>query len=249
MLGHVDPIEGGEFRRNQVYVGGHVPPGPGDLAILMQRFERWLNSEHSNSLHPVKWVDKFLPKDLQDVQLFVSPTSYAALAHYKLVHIHPFVDGNGRTSRLLMNTLLMRAGYPPVIIPKQQRSKYYHFLKLANEGDIRPFVRFIADCTEKTLDLYLWATSDLPQQIPMLIQTENEVGEVAKLQPHIASEFYEQESGSGVGSGAGAQTVTPWHPCPIPWSLLNYCILYIICSSHKFLYIYKSTETFVKLWS
>lgn len=135
--------------------------------------------------------------------------SYAALAHYKLVHIHPFVDGNGRTSRLLMNTLLMRAGYPPVIIPKQQRSKYYHFLKLANEGDIRPFVRFIADCTEKTLDLYLWATSDLPQQIPMLIQTEHEVGEVAKLQPHITSEFYEQDSGSGVESDNGGQKETP----------------------------------------
>ncbi|KMY88514.1 protein adenylyltransferase Fic isoform X1 [Drosophila simulans] len=181
VLGHVDPIEGGEFRRNQVYVGGHIPPGPGDLALLMQRFERWLNSEHSSTLHPV---------------------NYAALAHYKLVHIHPFVDGNGRTSRLLMNTLLMRAGYPPVIIPKQQRSKYYHFLKLANEGDIRPFVRFIADCTEKTLDLYLWATSDLPQQIPMLIQTESEAGErLAQMQsPNVAQrssilEFY--ESGSG----------------------------------------------------
>lgn len=101
-----------------------------------------------------------------------------------------------------MNTLLMRAGYPPVIIPKQQRSKYYHFLKLANEGDIRPFVRFIADCTEKTLDLYLWATSDLPQQIPMLIQTESEAGErLAQMQsPNVAQrssilEFY--ESGSG----------------------------------------------------
>ncbi|EDW37435.1 GL25530 [Drosophila persimilis] len=183
VLGHVDPIEGGEFRRNQVYVGGHVPPGPGDLALLMQRFERWLNSEHSSSLHPV---------------------NYAAYAHYKLVHIHPFIDGNGRTSRLLMNTLLMRAGYPPVIIPKQQRSKYYHFLKLANEGDIRPFVRFIADCTEKTLDLYLWATSDLPQQIPMLIQTESEAGEqLAQMRsPHISAqsasipEFYEF-SGSG----------------------------------------------------
>ncbi|EDW76247.1 uncharacterized protein Dwil_GK14760 [Drosophila willistoni] len=180
VLGHVDPIEGGEFRRNQVYVGGHVPPGPGDLAVLMQRFEDWLNSEYSSSLHPV---------------------NYAALAHYKLVHIHPFIDGNGRTSRLLMNTLLMRAGYPPVIIPKQQRSKYYHFLKLANEGDIRPFVRFIADCTEKTLDLYLWATSDLPQQIPMLIQTETEAGEqLVKLQsPQMASipeSFYESGSGA-----------------------------------------------------
>lgn len=97
----------------------------------------------------------------------------------------------------------MRAGYPPVIIPKQQRSKYYHFLKLANEGDIRPFVRFIADCTEKTLDLYLWATSDLPQQIPMLIQTESEAGErLAQLHsPHLSQstpmpEFHESGSGS-----------------------------------------------------
>lgn len=151
VLGHVDPVEGGEFRRTQVYVGGHIPPGPGDLAVLMNSFEEWLNSERALSLHPVK---------------------YAALAHYKLVHIHPFTDGNGRTSRLLMNTILMRSGYPPVIIPKQWRHKYYDFLQLANEGDIRPFVRFIADCTDKTLDLFLWATSELSHQIPLLSQNE-----------------------------------------------------------------------------
>ncbi|XP_044316691.1 protein adenylyltransferase Fic [Drosophila rhopaloa] len=176
VLGHVDPLQGGEFRRNQVYVGGHIPPVPGELSLFMHRFQRWLNSEKSSSLHPV---------------------NYAAIAHYKLVHIHPFIDGNGRTSRLLMNTLLMRAGYPPVIIPKQVRSKYYHFLKLANEGDIRPFVRFIADCTEKTLDLYLWATSELPQQIPMLIQTESEVGErLAQMQSPYMKQLYESGSGS-----------------------------------------------------
>lgn len=151
VLGHVDPVEGGEFRRTQVYVGGHVPPGPGDLAILLQRFEQWLNSEYALAMHPVK---------------------YAALAHYKLVHIHPFTDGNGRTSRLLMNIILMRAGYPPVIIPKQQRYKYYEFLQLANEGDIRPFIRFIAECTDKTLDLFLWATSELSNQVPMLSQND-----------------------------------------------------------------------------
>lgn len=100
VLGHVDPVEGGEFRTTQVYVGGHVPPAPNDLYILMQQFERWLNSETALTMHPIR---------------------YAALAHYKLVHIHPFTDGNGRTSRLLMNTILMRAGYPPVIIPKQMR--------------------------------------------------------------------------------------------------------------------------------
>lgn len=151
VLGHVDPIEGGELRRTQVFVGGHIPPRPGDLTVLMQRFENWLNSNNALSMHPVK---------------------YAALAHYKLVHIHPFTDGNGRTSRLLMNTILMKSGYPPVIIPKQQRHIYYNYLQLANDGDIRPFIRFIADCTEKTLDLYLWATNDLSKQSPLLINTD-----------------------------------------------------------------------------
>lgn len=146
VLGHVDPIEGGEMRQTQVYVGGHIPPGPGQLHLLMHQFEQWLNADRTQALHPVK---------------------LAALAHYKLVHIHPFTDGNGRTSRLLMNTILMRAGYPPIIIPKQQRHKYYDFLQMANEGDVRPFVRFIGDCTERTLDLYLWATSDLAPQKPL----------------------------------------------------------------------------------
>lgn len=48
------------------------------------------------------------------------------------------------------------------------RHKYYDFLQVANEGDSRPFIRFIADCTEKTLDLFLWATSELTQQVPLL---------------------------------------------------------------------------------
>uniref|UniRef100_A0A336KTT5 Protein adenylyltransferase Fic n=1 Tax=Culicoides sonorensis TaxID=179676 RepID=A0A336KTT5_CULSO len=100
VLGHVDPIEGGTFRETQVYVGGHIPPTPQNLRNLMSRFESWLNSEYAHSLHPVR---------------------HAALAHYKLVHIHPFTDGNGRTSRLLMNLILMRNGYPPIIIQKQQR--------------------------------------------------------------------------------------------------------------------------------
>lgn len=139
------------FRRTQVYVGNHIPPGPRELPTLMSNFEEWLNSEQAHELHPVKM---------------------AAIAHYKLVHIHPFTDGNGRTSRLLMNTILMKYGYPPVVIQKQQRLQYYNYLQMANEGDIRPFIRFIAECTEKTLDLYLWATSELPYQVPLLAQAE-----------------------------------------------------------------------------
>ncbi|XP_012527174.1 protein adenylyltransferase Fic [Monomorium pharaonis] len=149
VLGHVDPIEGGQFRRTQVYVGGHIPPGPSDIHYLMEEFVLWLNSEQAIRMHPVR---------------------YAALTHYKLVHIHPFTDGNGRTSRLLMNMILMQAGYPPVIIHKQHRHKYYEYLQLANAGDVRPFVRFIAECTEQTLDLFLWATSEFSREVPALSQ-------------------------------------------------------------------------------
>lgn len=66
----------------------------------MERFEQWLNDDATLAMHPIK---------------------LAALAHHKLVYIHPFSDGNGRTSRLLMNLVLMRNAYPPVIIPKQLR--------------------------------------------------------------------------------------------------------------------------------
>jgi len=139
VIGNVDPVEAGLFRRTQVYVGDHVPPPPTQVYMLVLRFVEWLNSPSAMSLHPVR---------------------LAALAHYKLVHIHPFVDGNGRTSRLLMNLVLMQAGYPPVIIRRSDRDEYYKHLVTANEGDIRPFIRFIAQCTENTLNAYLWASQE-----------------------------------------------------------------------------------------
>ncbi|XP_063769360.1 protein adenylyltransferase FICD isoform X2 [Pseudophryne corroboree] len=145
VLGYVDPIEAGRFRTNQVFVGHHIPPHPGDVYKHMQEFVQWLNSEDAMNLHPVE---------------------FAALAHYKLVYIHPFVDGNGRTCRLLMNLILMQAGYPPITIRKEQRSEYYLVLELANEGDVRPFIRFIAKCTETTLDMLLIATAEHPVGLP-----------------------------------------------------------------------------------
>ena len=56
--------------------------------------------------------------------------------------------------------IIFQTGYPPVIIRKQDRMLYYNHLQTANEGDTRPFVRFIAHCADKTLDVYLWATKE-----------------------------------------------------------------------------------------
>lgn len=140
VMGHVDPIKSGVFRDEKVFIGSHIPPPHGEIPVLMENYIDWLNSEEAHSMHPVR---------------------YAALAHYKLVDIHPFVDGNGRTSRLIMNLILLKAGYPPVMILKEQREKYYDALKTANMGDVKPFVRFVAQCTLQILDMYLYGTRAL----------------------------------------------------------------------------------------
>lgn len=134
VLGYSSPLDAGYYRQTQVYVGDHVPPSPMEMHKYLDAFQKWLMSPDIKLLHPIE---------------------LATLAHYKLVYIHPFLDGNGRTSRLLMNLFLMRAGYPPVIIRKEQRYDYYEYLQTANLGDVRPFIRFVARCTEETLDEYL----------------------------------------------------------------------------------------------
>lgn len=149
VLGFVDPIGAGKIRTTQVYVGDYVPPEAALVEDLIAEFVEWLNSEEALNLHVIE---------------------FAALAHYKLVFIHPFYDGNGRTARLLMNLLLMQAGYPPIIVRVEDKHKYYQHLETANNGDVRPFIRFMAKCTDRTLDEYILGAVEKPSEnLPSLI--------------------------------------------------------------------------------
>lgn len=77
----------------------------------------------------------------------IHPVYLAALAHLKFVNIHPFEDGNGRTSRLLMNFILHRNGYPMIIINERGRREYYEALNMAREyADDWEFVNYILRC-------------------------------------------------------------------------------------------------------
>lgn len=87
----------------------------------------------------------------------------AALLHHGIVFIHPFFDGNGRTARLVMNLLLMQAGYPMVVILKNDRKKYYRVLSEADHGRYAPLVRFTAQAIERSLNLYLKALMPAPR--------------------------------------------------------------------------------------
>lgn len=90
------------------------------------------------------------PAGLNDIEL-------ATVFHHKFVWIHPFFDGNGRTVRLAMNLLLMRKGFPPAIILKNDRKKYYEALNQANRGNYHKLVLLISQALERTLNIYISA--------------------------------------------------------------------------------------------
>jgi Fic family protein len=83
-------------------------------------------------------------------------------AHYRLVAIHPFGDGNGRTARLLMNLLLLREGYPPVAVRPEDRKTYLDTLEQASmRDDLKPFQIFLYRRLDATLEEYLSALQEV----------------------------------------------------------------------------------------
>jgi len=83
------------------------------------------------------------------------PIEFAALLHKDFVEIHPFVDGNGRTARLLMNLALLQSGYVITIIPPVLRRDYLDVLRIANKGDNQPFINFITNSVYESQKDYL----------------------------------------------------------------------------------------------
>lgn len=126
----------GSYRDQQVMIAGaeHIPPEPFLINEQMENFIHWYNTEAQN-LHPIE---------------------RAAMVHVIFVGIHPFIDGNGRTSRLLLNLELMKNGYPPIVIRTENRFKYYSALdKVHTTGDDEDFIEIVKEEVNRTLDLYL----------------------------------------------------------------------------------------------
>lgn len=137
ILKGIDDEHAGQYRNVRVRISGStvVLPNPIKVPLLMQDFCKWLRKP--GQLHPVE---------------------LAAEAHYRLVTIHPFVDGNGRTARLLMNMILLMHGYPPAIIRKQDRLAYINALEKAQTGGSKnDYLKLIAQAVTRSLNIYLEA--------------------------------------------------------------------------------------------
>jgi Fic family protein len=125
----------GNYRDQQVIISGakHVPPAPFLVKEKMEALIKWY--DNTQELHPIE---------------------RAAMLHIIFVGIHPFIDGNGRTSRLLLNLELMKNGYPPIVIRAENRVKYYSALdKSHTTNNSEDFIKLVALELDKTFDLYL----------------------------------------------------------------------------------------------
>jgi Fic family protein len=135
ILSAIDPENAGRYRSVPVRIAGSTAVMPNYVKVprLMAEFAEWLRSDSAEH-----------------------PATIAAEAHYRLVSIHPFVDGNGRTARLLMNLLLMHAGYPAAIVRPEDRSAYLTALETAQTGGpAAPCYACIYDAVDRSLDIYL----------------------------------------------------------------------------------------------
>ena len=128
-------IVGGIYRNVEVAISGasHTPPVRNEMYIQIKNF----------------YMDLIDKKELNPIEL-------AAWTHAEFVRIHPFQDGNGRTSRLIMNYQLMSQGFLPVSIAKENRLDYYNALdKYATKGILDDFVSMISALEEAQLDKYI----------------------------------------------------------------------------------------------
>lgn len=135
ILKSIDESNAGRYRKVAVRISGSsvILPSPLKVPDLMSEFIEYLRD--ASSIHPLE---------------------LAAEAHYRLVTIHPFADGNGRSARLLMNMILLMSGYPPAIIRKQDRLAYITSLEKAQLGGSKDdYLKIISNAVDRSLDIYL----------------------------------------------------------------------------------------------
>ncbi|MCX5845208.1 MAG: Fic family protein [Deltaproteobacteria bacterium] len=131
----INAKQAGKYRRQKVFITGtdFIPPAPEKIPDLMAAF--------------IERV-QYIRKESHTVE-------FAAWMHKELVTIHPFIDGNGRAARLLMNLALLQAGYPISIIPPILRREYLNTLDMTHRGNNRPFTNFIAGVCYESAKEYL----------------------------------------------------------------------------------------------
>ncbi|MCL4431866.1 MAG: Fic family protein [Epsilonproteobacteria bacterium] len=146
VLKNIDNDNMGKYRNINVLISGaeHRPVDHLNIPDKMSSFMQWYTSV-GQTLHPVE---------------------RAAKVHVDFVGIHPFIDGNGRTSRLLMNLELMKNGFPPAVIKVEDRLAYYQTLDTAHvSNDYKPFIDLVIKAVEESFEPYWYVLGVKPSAL------------------------------------------------------------------------------------
>lgn len=163
ILKKIDDDNAGKYREVRVRIAGStvIMPNPAKVPQLMKDFMAWMHGKTKEHC-------------LQTT----------ADAHFKLVSIHPFTDGNGRTARLLMNLLLMQEGYPPALIRKEDRMKYIDAIEKGQlQGTLSDYYQIIFESINRSFDIYFEAVEkkDSPIEEKSAKEKLLKIGELGKL--------------------------------------------------------------------
>ncbi|MCK4366204.1 MAG: Fic family protein [Thermoplasmatales archaeon] len=137
--------DAGKYRKTNIRIAG-LETTPPDYNKLPKIMDEYIKNIETLKLHPVK---------------------KAAFVHHELVRIHPFIDGNGRVARLLTNLFLMKNGYPPIVLKKEDRRQYFRVLQYADNRYLSPFSNFIAKAVHESIMYYLSSLLEDEQLIPL----------------------------------------------------------------------------------
>ncbi len=142
ILKGIDDANAGHFREVDVAISGsdYSPPSPSELGAQFRDFMNW--------------------QEPASVDLGNSVVQVSAACHAWFAQIHPFIDGNGRTARILMNLVLMRAGYPIAVLTRDDRTRYIDALERSQVSDLTPFIVLLLECISETLEEYETAAEE-----------------------------------------------------------------------------------------
>ena len=128
---------------------------PSDVPARMQALVQWLEQSLASGESPIILI--------------------LAKLHHEFVLIHPFDDGNGRVARMLVNYVLMRQGFPPIIVPTERKKDYLNALRLADAGDITELENFLGTCVVRSLELAIKAAKGESLEEPGDLEKEIEL--------------------------------------------------------------------------
>lgn len=152
----------GSFREHDIhpFSGGMVPP---TWPLVPPRVERWVEEVcASGELISDKAIERPLSEEL-------------ARLHNEFEQVHPFIDGNGRTGRLLLNLVLVRLGYPPIIVLKRKRDAYLSAMQRADAGDYGALGELIGRAMYDNLNRFIVPNLTGPARfvpLPVLVTKE-----------------------------------------------------------------------------